>query len=128
MKSSYSVAVLLAIAFVLSGFTWNSAKSTTKTNLPVKDSSPIPAEIFKVMENSCLACHGENGKAMALSHLKLSEWDGYSSEKQVQKAEAICKKVSGGSMPPKGYIKNNPGAALTKEQIESICNWSKSLK
>jgi mono/diheme cytochrome c family protein len=127
MKSIFRLTVLLLMVFTLAGFAWKTGSPSGKIPADKKDSNPIPAAIFKVMENSCLACHGTDGKAMALSHVKMQDWDGYSSEKQAQKAAAICKMVTKGKMPPKGYLKNHPDAALTQDQIQKICAWSESL-
>jgi hypothetical protein len=79
------------------------------------------------MVTSCLACHGAGGKGMALSHVKMSEWSSYSPEKQASKAEDMCKMVTKGKMPTKGYLNDHPEAKLSPEQIATICNWSESL-
>ena len=79
------------------------------------------------MVTSCFACHGEGGKGMALAHVKMSELGTYSPEKQAAKAEAMCKIVTKGKMPPKGFLKEHPEAKLTPEQIATICNWRDSL-
>jgi cytochrome c5 len=127
MKRSYFITTLLAIVFVFTGAAWQPKKSSVNTVLK-ENISAIPAEIHQILEKSCFTCHGEGGKGMALSRVNFPDWDNYTPEKQSQKAEAICKIVTKGSMPPKGFIKNNPDAALTKEQIESICAWSKTLE
>jgi mono/diheme cytochrome c family protein len=127
MKSIFSFAVVPLILFAFIGLSWNSVPSSSETPAVGKDPSSIPAEVQKIMDNSCLACHGAGGKTMALSRVKMAEWDGYSADKQAQKAAAICKVVTSGKMPPKGYLKENPKAALTKEQIASLCAWSDAL-
>ena len=86
----------------------------------------IPNEVNVVLNNSCMACHGTAGGAMALSMLDLSKWDQYKPEKQANKATAICKTVTSGTMPPKPYLKAHPEATLTADQIELICKWSKT--
>jgi cytochrome c5 len=126
MKRSYVVVALLAIAFIFAGAYWQPSKYSENTNLKANISS-IPAEIQTILEKSCFACHGEGGKGMALSRVNFSNWADYSPEKKAQKAEAICKVVTNGSMPPRGYVKTNPDAALDQAQIESICSWSKTV-
>jgi mono/diheme cytochrome c family protein len=103
------------------------------TNEPGEKKSPsgdgsIPAGISKILDNSCNACHGENGKSMALAHLKLAQWNAYSPEKQADKAADIAKMVSSGKMPPKGYLNNNPAAVLTQAQVDSITTWAAGVK
>jgi len=127
MKRIYPIAVFLLIAFAFSGSAWKSSSPSKKTFDIRQDSSSLPSGISKILDQSCLVCHGTGGKAMATAHLNVSGWDGYSSEKQAQKASAICKMVTGGKMPPKGYLKSNPQATLTQEQINSLCAWSASL-
>lgn len=92
------------------------------------DSASFPADIFKIMDNSCFKCHGEGGKALAMTKLNLADWQGYSKEKQVQKVGDMFEEVSEGTMPPKKFIKENPDAVLSKEQINSFLNWKNSLK
>lgn len=90
--------------------------------------APIPDDVNAVLKNSCTACHGTGGGAMALSALDLSKWDQYKPEKQTVKAAAICKTVTSGMMPPKPYLKAHPEATLTADQIALICKWSKTLE
>jgi hypothetical protein len=65
---------------------------------------------------------------MALAHVKMAELATYSPEKLAGKAEAMCKQVTKGKMPPSGFLKEHPDAKLTPEQVATICNWSASLK
>ena len=128
MKTSILLSGLLLIGFFISGFQSNTGTSEQENKQQVVDSMAFPDNVTVILKNSCFACHGEGGRAMALSHLKMSEWNAYSAEKKVQKSAEMCKKVSAGKMPPKGYLKDNPGAAPTKEQIDILCAWSASLK
>jgi cytochrome c5 len=127
MKSLYSLAVLLLIICISAFSSGKSAPSSNSGSVSKADSVAIPPAVHKIMETSCLACHGIGGKGMALSHVKMSEWSSYSPEKQAQKADAICKIVTKGKMPPSGFLKEHPEAKLTQEQITTICNWSADL-
>jgi hypothetical protein len=89
--------------------------------------SAIPEDLNKIFKNSCMGCHAEGGKSMAMFHLNFSDWENYKPEKQAAKADAICKEITKGAMPPKAARKERPDAIPTKGQLESICNWSKSL-
>jgi cytochrome c553 len=127
MKNQYFLSILLLI---FCAFAFSSGRSATSTNagsVLKADSSSVPPAVHKIMVTSCLACHGIGGKSMALSHVKMSEWSSYSPEKQASKAEAMCKMVTKGKMPPKGFLNDHPEAKLTPEQITTICNWSESL-
>lgn len=89
--------------------------------------NPIPDDLKVIFKNSCMDCHAAGGKGMAMSKVNFSEWDNYPADKQAKKAEAICKIITKGGMPPKSYKENNPDAVLTAAQIEMICKWSKTL-
>ena len=89
---------------------------------------PIPANVMKIAEKSCVHCHSEPGDFMAISHLNLSNWNKYSPEKQAAKASAMCMKVTEDKMPPKHFRKNHPDGVPTQEEVKTICNWAKSLE
>jgi cytochrome c5 len=125
MKKAFPVTMLLFAMILLTGTSWKAESPKGKTDAKKE---AIPAGIQKILvDHSCTTCHGVNGKAMALSHLKLGEWDNYSSEKQAQKAEAICKVATKGKMPPKGFLAEHPDARLTQAQVDSLCAWSATL-
>lgn len=120
--------LLVLSALVVIGIAIVSWTTEPGANTSAAGDGSIPAGISKILDNSCNACHGENGKSMALAHLKLAQWSAYSPEKQANKAADIAKMVSSGKMPPKGYLNNNPAAVLTKAQIDSITTWAAGVK
>jgi hypothetical protein len=89
---------------------------------------PIPQNVLKTVEKSCMNCHSENGNFMAESKINLSKWKEYSTEKQAVKAQAMCQKISKGEMPPKKYRKKHPENIPTSDDIKIICEWSQSLQ
>lgn len=119
---------LLIAAMLISGIVILSWTADPKKTPPVAGENKMPADVATILENSCGACHGANGRAMAMSHLKLAQWNEYSAEKQADKAAEICKVITSGKMPPKGYLRDNPAKALSKSQIDSICAWSTGVK
>jgi hypothetical protein len=88
----------------------------------------IPDSIHRIFEKSCMSCHSDGGKTLALIHVNFSKWDTYTAEKQASKAADICKEISKGAMPPKSFRESKPDAVPTAEQIKSLCNWSESVK
>ena len=90
--------------------------------------SPIPENINKIFQTSCLNCHGSNGRLLALAKLNLSKWDEYTAAEKAKKASGICSELTEGKMPPKSARKSNPELIPSKEQIELICKWAESLK
>ena len=127
MKKSIGVSfAVLGIVFLTSMIMNNSsAQSSQKTGIVSK---PISPAVMKIAERSCLKCHAEGGNEMAMMHLNLSNWDKFSPEKQAGKAKDMCKMISKGKMPPKGFKENNPGAAPTKDEAKIICDWATSIR
>ena len=91
-------------------------------------SNPLPDAINKIVEKTCVKCHAEPGNAMAQTHVNLTKWAEYSSEKQASKAKSMCNMVTKGKMPPKNFRKENPDVIPTAEEIKTICDWSQSLQ
>lgn len=127
MKKSISITfAVLGIIFLSSMILndepgWSSRKDG-------KDSKPIPSNVMKIFEESCVKCHTGGGNWWAEMHLNLSKWDKFSPGKQAYKAKRMCKKVSNGKMPPKGFREKHPDATPTKDEIKIICDWATSIK
>jgi hypothetical protein len=94
----------------------------------VQKTKPIPDDVLMIAKKSCINCHAEPGKTMALSHVNLSKWDSYTAEKQAAKATAMCNMITKGKMPPKEFKQKNPGFVLSKDEIKTICDWSASIQ
>jgi mono/diheme cytochrome c family protein len=117
IKNLWLIAVIiLADASIISG-------QTEK-----KQQFPIPKDISKIFQTSCLPCHGKDGGRLPKSTLNFSRWSGYDGAKQVEKASSICKSIMKGTMPPKSSKDSSPQIILTNEQIDLICNWSENMK
>jgi hypothetical protein len=93
-----------------------------------KQQFPIPENINKIFQTSCMPCHGSNGGRLPKSKLSFSRWEGYGAAKEVEKASLICTSVRKGKMPPKSARESNPELIPTKEQVDLICNWAELLK
>lgn len=127
MKNSF--VFLSVILILMTGPSWFSSSGPVKKDKLLFQEKPssIPENVNNVFENSCYGCHSEGENKLALSKLNFSEWNDYSSKKQVQKADKIYEEVSEGKMPPKKARKKHPELIPTKEQIDLILNWSKNL-
>ena len=127
MKKAISITfAVLGIVFLTSMImNHSSAQSSQKDGIVSK---PISSAVMKIAERSCVKCHTEGGKGMALMHLNLSNWDKFSMEKQADQAKDMCNMVSKEKMPPKSFREKNPGAAPTQEEMKIICDWSKSIQ
>jgi mono/diheme cytochrome c family protein len=93
-----------------------------------KQSFPIPENINKIFQTSCMPCHGDNGGRLPKSRLYFSRWAGYGAAKEVEKASLICSTIRKGTMPPKSVRKSKPGLVPTKEQVDLICKWAETIK
>lgn len=114
MKRKYMFPKVLLTGFFLMSFTLCTSAQKPKSSLP--------AAVDSILTNSCSKCHGETGRARPA--LDLSKWDAYSAEMKAHKAKEILETIEKGSMPPKGYLNANPGAAILKDQLEIIRKWS----
>jgi hypothetical protein len=90
--------------------------------------TPIPENIIKIFQSSCMQCHGSNGKILPRTKLDFSKWAEYGAVKEAEKASNICSELTDGSMPPKSIRKSKPELIPTKEQTILICKWADSLK
>jgi cytochrome c5 len=87
----------------------------------------IPDSLFKIFQNSCMACHATGTNPFASSKVNFTDWQKYNAKKQSAKAGAICKVISKGTMPPKSYTASKPNSVISPKQNTDICNWATSL-
>jgi cytochrome c5 len=122
---------LIKISAILSGALFLAALTVTpvsaQTNQKPVDQKAIPADVMKVFDKSCAACHKDPGMKFAQGPFNISTWDNYSPEKQAAKAKTVCNFATKGKMPPKKYQANNPGAVPTKDDIKILCDWAATL-
>jgi hypothetical protein len=90
--------------------------------------APIPEDVNKIFKNSCMPCHWDGGKKMAMGMVNFSKWTEYTTEKAAKKASMVCYALTKEKMPPKKVRKEIPGIVPTKEQRDLICKWAESLK
>jgi hypothetical protein len=90
--------------------------------------APIPQDLNKVFMNSCVPCHFNGGKMMAMGMVNFSKWTEYSPAKAAKKASMICYVLTKEKMPPKKVRKEVPESIPSKEQHDLICKWADSLK
>jgi len=128
MKRMYSLIAVIALVSIAAMLLLTPSTASSQAKSTAVKGFVIPDSINKIAQKSCIACHAEGGKAMAMAHLNLSKWDTYTADKQIAKAADMCKQVSKGAMPPKGFKTSHPDAALTEKQIKTFCNWANSLK
>lgn len=89
---------------------------------------PIPDNINKIFQSSCMSCHGEKGGRFPKTRLNFSKWDGYGPSKEAEKASMICSNLRKGTMPPQSAIEKKSVVVPTKEQIDLVCQWAEAIK
>ncbi len=124
MKKVFSVVGVIAAILILGIWITNPLKAADKDKM----GKPIPENIMKIAQKSCVKCHTTGGNGMALSHVNLSKWDEMSMEKQATKAAEMCKMVTKDKMPPKSFRDKNPNGVPSAAEVKEICDWAASLE
>ena len=88
----------------------------------------LPDSVMKIVQKACMDCHADDGNFMAKGKINFSSWDKYDSEKQFNKANAMCKELTKSAMPPKKWRTNNPKDIPTQADVDMVCRWAKSLQ
>jgi len=129
MKKIIGFSILLSAIFVLFSLMLNvpDVIGNGKATMP-NPTGAMPDTIFSFLKATCMDCHSDNGSGIAKGKLNLSKWDGMTVEKQRDEAQDICKVLTKGTMPKKGWLKKNPTLEPKKTDIEKVCQWSESLK
>jgi hypothetical protein len=127
MKKMITILVTFAGVLFIAGLILNPV-ITQSSPKGVAGGKPIPESVMKIADRSCIHCHVSNGNPMAAAHLNLSNWDKESPEKQAEKANAMCKMVTKGKMPPKSFAKSHPDGVPSAEEVKIICDWAQSIQ
>ncbi len=127
MKKLVTTVGLILCGFFILALILNTTIAQTSTKKDEKG-KPIPENVVKIAEKSCVKCHTEPGNAMALAHVNISKWDSYSAEKQAEKAKAMCNMVTKGKMPPKNFREQHPEGVPSAEEVKTICDWANSIQ
>jgi len=123
-----------------------------KTNPPVDPSKtlfavvPVPEEVRTVIERSCFDCHSNETRwpwyssiAPAMwvvtadveegrEHLNFSEFGDYKPLRAVAKLDMMCEQVLNGNMPLPNYLTLHPGAELSPQEVDLLCDWVESVR
>jgi hypothetical protein len=65
---------------------------------------------------------------MAKSHVNLTDWNKYSPEKQADKAKDMCEQMTKSKMPTKSFLTKHPDAAVSPEELKTLCAWAESIQ
>jgi hypothetical protein len=119
-----SLGVLIAVVLVM-----NPREAfSSKKPMPAGPGTELSDSVQKFVQKACMDCHADDGSSMARGKVNFSKWNTYDAEKQSKKANAICKELTKGDMPPKKWRANNPNDVPTQAEVDMICRWAKSLQ
>jgi hypothetical protein len=103
----------------------------------------VPANVENILKRSCYDCHSNQTRwpwysavapvswfvisdvSRGRAKMNFSEWGKYSKDKQSIKLDNICYMINDGKMPLKQYLYIHKDAALSQEQKNILCTWSK---
>jgi hypothetical protein len=131
--------ILLVMVFIGMQFVPTPAVSKTSTARPYTPEMINP-QIGKILERSCQDCHSNQTAWPWYSHvapvswliskhvsegreiLDFSEWA--TQPPSEGERMLICDAVSGGRMPLPDYVTIHRNARLSRQDVESICEWA----
>ncbi|MEI6173522.1 MAG: heme-binding domain-containing protein [Bacteroidota bacterium] len=119
-----ATSILFALVVILNPQTVNGSKKFSASG----PGSALPDSVSKVVKKACMDCHADDGNLMAKGKINFSVWETYDAEKQMKKAEALCKELTKSAMPPKKWRANNPTDIPTQAEVDMICRWAKTLQ
>ena len=125
MKKLFIISVTAMALGLLMGC---SSSSGLSNNPETKNTNfRIPNEVRTILDNSCLQCHGDNGKFKPKLKWNFEKMPYMDNAKLISKLSKIEDVVNNGEMPPKKYVKKNPSHKLNKEDKQVLSNWASSL-
>jgi len=128
MKNFTRVLSLTFVVSVFMAFTLMPVNAFSQKKTEQQTLAAVPDKVSGIFKNSCVGCHSDQSNGKAKIFMNLSNWDKLSAKKQAKEGKQINKQVAKGSMPPEGFLKKRPEAALTVDQKSTIAEWSKTIK
>lgn len=124
MKKIILLSSFLIAGFVFFGFVQDNAEKSQQT---VQDETfQIPADVQKVLDNSCVGCHTSDSKNVkAKQKLKFEDLTSMKSYKLSGKLSDIAKEIEEDKMPPSKFLENYPDKKLSAEDKALVLNWAK---
>ncbi|MGW8314346.1 MAG: heme-binding domain-containing protein [Bacteroidales bacterium] len=101
-----------------------------------------PEDLALIIQNSCYDCHSNQTRYPWYSHVSPVSWflDKHIREgkeevnfstfgdlevrAKIRLLNELCEEIEEGSMPLSSYLRMHRDAALTREEIEALCDWS----
>lgn len=121
--------ILIISVVILSAITMAFALKTDEDKSVVNNEVykvVIPADVNKVLENSCIGCHNtdsKNDKGKAKLNFDDLTSGALSKGKLLGKLGGIKESVTEGEMPPAKFINKYPDRALSEADSKLIVDW-----
>ncbi|HEY9114070.1 MAG TPA: heme-binding domain-containing protein [Bacteroidales bacterium] len=124
MKKFILLGSFLIAGFLFFGFVQDNAEKSQQT--PQDETFQIPADVQKVLDNSCTGCHSsESNNTKAKMKLKFDEMGSLKTFKLSGKLSDIAKEIEEDKMPPSKAIEKYPEMKLSAEDKALVVNWAK---
>jgi Haem-binding domain len=144
-KIKWIVILVLLVAFVCLQFV-----RPDISNPPINESetleatTQVPENVSNILTRSCNDCHTNktvfpwysnvtpiswtlaNHIKDGRRHLNFSVWNTYDKDKRRKKLREICDEVSEGFMPIGQYLWLHGNAVLSKEDVQTLCDWTQA--
>ncbi len=114
-----------------------------KVKASLEELTHPPAEVKRILEQSCSDCHSEKTRWPWYSHLPvigsqmeehvrsgrlqldLSDWKGHIEASEAEdKLESMCIQAKARKMPLGPYMLLHPQARLSDNEVQTLCEWT----
>lgn len=127
MKKQFLIPTLAVLSLLFfQGTTKTVSDSENKLHVMEAD---MPANVKAVVDQKCYGCH--NAESKNEKGKKKLDWDDFEASKrskQIATKGKILETLENGDMPPAKFLENKPEGKLTKEEVATLMEWSKSKK
>jgi len=129
MKNLFTIAVPALLLIGLVSFQSNFNGTPDPNAPPPQEASKfvVPGNVKAILDNSCLPCHGTNGKAKAKFKWNYDKTANMKISKLVGKLSKISTKLEKGKMPPKKFETKYPDRKLTDADRKVMIDWAQGL-
>lgn len=127
MKKRFLIPTLAVLSLLFFQGTTKTVSDSENT-LHVMEAD-MPANVKAVVDQKCYGCH--NAESKNEKGKKKLDWDDFEASKrskQIATKGKILEALENGDMPPAKFLENKPEGKLTKEEVATLMEWSKSKK
>lgn len=127
MKKRFLIPTLAVLSLLFFQGTTKTVSNSENT-LHVMEAD-MPANVKAVVDQKCYGCH--NAESKNEKGKKKLDWDDFEASKrskQIATKGKILEALENGDMPPAKFLENKPEGKLTKEEVATLMEWSKSKK